>query len=188
MIRSLSTAVVRWLPLGVAVTLLCGIAYAIAQQTYRQGANDPQVMMAHDIAAQLEAGRRPDEVVSRDTVDPTKSLAPFVVVFDASGAVDVSGLAVGSSSPKPPAGVLDAAKANGENRVTWQPRPDARIAAVVVPVKGGADGYVLAGRSLREAEARVDMLGQMALAGWAVAMVATLIATAVAIRLETAAA
>lgn len=184
MMRSAYAVTLKWLPLAVGLTLVCGLAYAIAQQTYRQGANDPQVMMAHDIAAAVEGGRRPDELVSRDTVDPTKSLAPFVIVMDPDGRVLVSSLEVGGKSLTPPMGVLQAAKAQGENRVTWQPRPDARIAAVVVPIGKGADGYVLAGRSLREAESRVDSLGRMTLAGWAATMLATLAAVAIAIRME----
>jgi hypothetical protein len=61
----------------------------------------------------------------------------------------------------PPAGVLDAAKANGEDRATWQPRADTRIAAVVAAVKGGPGGYVIAGRSLQAVEERIDLLTRL---------------------------
>jgi hypothetical protein len=174
----------RWLPLGLAITMVCGIVYAVTQQTYRRNANDPQVMVAHDIAAGLEAGKRPDELVSRETVDPSKSLAPFVIIFDADRHVVASTLEIGGKTPAPPAGVLAAAKATGENRVTWQPRPDARIASVVVPVKGGAQGYVLAGRSLAVVEERVSTLTLSMGVGWAATMVATLLASLVAARIE----
>lgn len=182
--RVLPKALARWLALGLAITMVCGIVYAVVQQTYRRNANDPQVMVAHDTAAGLEAGKRPDELVSRETVDPSKSLAPFVIVFDADRHVVASTLQLAGKTPEPPAGVLEAAKASGENRVTWQPRSDARIASVVVPVKGGAQGYVLAGRSLREVEDRVDALGTMVVLGWAATMIATLLASLVAARLE----
>ena len=182
--RALPKALLRWLPLGLAITMVCGIVYILVQQTYRQNVNDQQVMVARDIAAGLEAGKRPDELVSRETVDPSKSLAPFVIVFDGDGRVVVSTVELAGKTPEPPRGVLDAAKASGENRVTWQPRADARIASVVVPVKGGAQGYVLAGRSLREVEERVSTLTLSMGVGWAATMIATLLASLAAARIE----
>ena len=182
--RALLKALARWLPLGLAITMVCGIVYILVQQTYRQNANDPQVMVAHDIAAGLDAGKRPVELVSRETVDPSTSLAPFVIVFDADRRVVVSTLLLAGKTPEPPGGVLDAAKASGENRVTWQPRPDARIAAVVVPVKGDGQGYVLAGRSLREVEKRVSILTLSMGVGWAATMIATLLASLATVWIE----
>lgn len=178
-------SLMRWLPLGMAVTLVLGVAYAVGQQAYRRGADDPQVMMARDIAASIAAGTSADQVVSNETVDPSRSLAPFVIVFDAEKKVVVSSLELGGASPVPPMGVLDAATASGENRVTWQPRPDARIASVIVAVEGGPRGYVLAGRSLRETEDRVDRLTTMVALGWLVTMLATLAATMLVGRIGT---
>jgi hypothetical protein len=152
----------KWLPIGVAVTLVIGISYVFVQQSYRMGANDPQIMMARDVAASLAAGTPADQLVSNEKVDPSKSLAPFVIVLDAKGAVAVSSMQIGGATPLPPTGVLDVAKSSGENRVTWQPQANARIAAVVVPVKGGPGGYVVAGRSLAAVEERIDQLTQMA--------------------------
>jgi hypothetical protein len=169
----------RWLPIGVAVTLVLLLSYVFAQQVYRMSANDPQVMMAHDIAAGLAGGKTADELVSNETVDPSKSLAPFVIVLDQSGKVVISSMVLGTSSPIPPAGVLATAKAIGEYKVTWQPRADARIAAVVVPVKGGSGGYVVAGRSLREVEDREDQLTKLAGLG----LLGTLVLTFVAVVL-----
>lgn len=174
--RTVSAAFVKWIPLAVGVTMLSLVSYATVQQVYRQGANDPQIQMAEDIAAQVGQGAGLDSLVGHDAVDPSKSLAPFVIVFDDKGAVKASGVVLGGKTPTPPAGVLEVAKAKGENRVTWQPRADARIAAVIVPVAGGPGGYVLAGRSLRTAEERVDGLGLMVLLGWAATMVGTLLA------------
>ena len=152
----------RWLPIGVAVTLVIGISYVFVQQNYRMGANDPQIMVARDTAAALAAGTPADQLVSNERVDPSRSLAPFVIVLDANGTVVVSSVQIDGTTPLPPAGVLDAAKSTGENRVTWQPRSDARIAAVIVPVNGGRGGYVVAGKSLAAVEERTDQLTQLA--------------------------
>jgi hypothetical protein len=178
----LARAFLKWLPLAVGCTLVLGIAYAIVQQTYRMDANDPQTMVAHDVAAALAAGKTPDEVVSNETIDPSVSLAPFIIVFDAAQKPLVSSAQLDGAILVPPAGVLDASKTTGENRVTWQPRRDTRIAAVVVPVEGGG-GFVLAGRSLRLVEQRVDAMTLMVALGWIGTMVATFAAVVFAQRL-----
>jgi hypothetical protein len=165
-VRLLGRAFVRWLPLAVAVSMLSVVVYGVAQQTYRQGANDPQIQMAEDAARAVAAGASPGQVVGSATVDPSVSLAPFLIVTDASGNAVASGARIGGSSPVPPKGVLDAAASSGENRVTWQPRRDVRIASVEVPVDGGRSGFVVAGRSLRVVEEREDALTPMVGAGW----------------------
>jgi len=169
----LTRSLLKWLPIAVGCTLVLGISYVFVQQSYRMGANDPQTMVARDTATALASGSAPDQLVSNETIDPSVSLAPFVIVFDAAGKPLVSSAQLNRATPVPPVGVLDASKASGENKVTWQPRPDTRIAAVVVPVRGGAEGFVLAGRSLRVVEQRVDDLTQMAVLGWAATMLAT---------------
>jgi hypothetical protein len=77
-----------------------------------------------------------------------------------------------------PAGILDYVRTRGEDRVTWQPEPGVRIAAVVVHFKGTQPGFVLAGRSLREAEVREDNALIEAGMAWAFAMAASLVACA----------
>jgi hypothetical protein len=166
----------KWLPIGVAVVLVLGISYVFVQQSYRNGANDPQIQMARDAAAALVAGTPASALVPTGTVDPSKSLAPFLLVLDADGRAIASSMVLGASSPVPPAGVLATAKATGEYRVTWQPRADARIAAVIVPVKGGPGGYVVAGRSLQAVEEREDQLTKMAGLGLLGTLVVTLLA------------
>jgi hypothetical protein len=61
--------------------------------------------------------------------------------------------------PTVPKGVLDSAKQNGEDRVSWQPAASVRVAAVIVSYK---DGYVLAGRNMREVEQREIQTEQLA--------------------------
>lgn len=164
-----------WLPTAVAATALSLLVYASAQQVLRQGADDPQIQMAQDAAAALDAGQPVDAVGGKVQVDMARSLAPFVVVYDASGKPLAGTGALDGKLPDYPIGALEAAKGAGENRVTWRPRPDVRIASVVVPYK---DGYVVAGRSLREVEKRESQMGTIALAGWLAAMLGSLVAAA----------
>jgi hypothetical protein len=64
--------------------------------------------------------------------------------------------------------------------VTWQPEPSVRIASVVVAYGGAQPGFVLAGRSLRESEVRVDRLTSLLAAGWlaSLAVITVLVAGA----------
>lgn len=165
-----------WLPIAVAVTVVFGFAYGAVQQTYRNSADDPQVQLAEDSAALLDAGAPESDIVPVDTVNLADSLSPFVILYDAqNNVIDGSGLLDGSP-PTPPPGVLDTARSAGRNRVTWQPRPGIRIASVSAAAKDGR--VVLFGRSLREAEARVEQLTQMAAIAWIVAMLGTIVACA----------
>ena len=159
----------RWLPFAVAITGLCGLVFLEMQQVIRQSANDPQIQMAEDAAARLAAGAAADATVPRATVDIASSLAPFVIVYDAQDRVIASSATLDGATPRLPEGVLAAARQSGDDRVTWEPTPGVRIAAVVVPYHGGA---VLAGRSLREVERReFDALGTAAIA-WVFGLVA----------------
>lgn len=166
-----------YIPLAVAVTLLAGLTYAILQQALRQGANDPQIQMAKDAAAALATGQT---LPNTPTVDIAASLAPYLIVFDAQGR-PVSGSArLHGTLPSVPIGALQAARARGENRVTWQPEPGVRSATVIAPVRGAQSGYVLAGRSLREVERRTSDLLLLVAVGWLGALGATLVAAVAA--------
>jgi hypothetical protein len=163
-----------WLPVAAAVTVLAFTGYALVQQTLRQGANDPQVQMAEDLAAALGSGTSPPPAT--ETVDLGVSLRPFTMVFDQRGELIVSGVQLHGAPPALPSGVLDRARSRGQLRFTWAPEPAVRIAAVVTPAPNG--GFVLAGRSLREVERRTEASLQIALLGWMGALAAALMAQA----------
>src|SRR4051794_5745108 len=166
-------AVLMFIPLAVVITTLCGLAYLIGQQGQRTGANDPQVQIAEDSAARLDAGETAAAVVGTGRpVDVARSLTPFVVVYDATGTPLATDGQLDGSAPAVPKGVLDTARARGVDAVTWQPRAGVRIAAVTVPWKGGT---VTAGRSLRLVEERVDDLTRLVAVAWIVTLAATLV-------------
>jgi len=150
------------IPLAVIGTILTAFTYVAVQQNYRMDANDPQIQLAEDGAAALGRGVMPAQIVGTGHVEATKSLAPFVTVFDADrNAVATNGQFEGLTRV-PPAGTFDFAKANGQDRFSWAPQTGAREAAVLAYVGGDHPGYVLAARSLREVETREDNLTAMA--------------------------
>ena len=173
----LARALAIFAPLAVLATLSAGLVYVEVQQTLRSGANDPQVQLAEDAAARLDAGAAAGSVVGGSTMlDPSSSLAPFVIVFDSSRTVLAADATLDGGTPVPPRGVLDAAQPGSPNMVTWQPRSGVRIASVTVKWNGG---WVLAGRSLRRVEEQEQNAELLAGAGWLV-MLAALAAASVA--------
>ncbi len=173
-------ALAFFVPSIVLAALACGLVYAAVQQDLRMGANDPQLQMAEDAARGLDAGAQPPALVGATKVDVAVSLAPFLAVYDLSGKVLATDGSLDGHDPVPPAGVLEAARADPPNMVTWQPRAGVRIASVTVPWSGGT---VLAGRSLREVERREDQVLLLAVAAGLVMLVALAVASLIAARL-----
>jgi len=169
----LRLAILVFLPLAVVATGLAGLVYLVAQQDGRWLANEPQVQLAEDAAARLDAGGTPGDQVGPAPVDIARSLAPFVVVYGTAGTILATDGTLDGQPPAVPAGVLASARATGRDAVTWQPRPGVRIATVTVAWNGGT---VLAGRSLRLVEEHADSLEVIVGSGW----LATLMALAVA--------
>jgi hypothetical protein len=171
----------KFLPLAVGLSLVFFAIYVSVQQVVRMGANEPQIQLAEDTAVELANGKSPKFLRDNpDPVDIAKSLAPFMIVFDNNGKLTATNVQLNDTTPMPPAGVLTYAKIRGENRVTWQPEAGVRIAAVIVYYSAnGREGYVLAGRSLREAEIRIDNLSRIAMFGWLVTLIFTLMVVAI---------
>jgi hypothetical protein len=138
----------------------------IEQQALRQSANDPQLGMAADLAGRLAHGATPASAISSDQIDMDASPSAFVIAYNEQGQVLASSAQLNETVPALPRGVLEFARIHGEERVTWAPRRDVRIASVVRHVAGPEGGFVLAGRNLREIEARKDLIFQMAALVW----------------------
>ena len=165
----------RFAPYVIVVTILCGLIYVASQQNLRQGANDPQIQMAEDIAQKMEAGIAISDLALPENIDVSKSLAPFLIVFSESGNPIASSAELQGKTPIPPNGVFAFTKEYGEDRITWQPAPDTRIAAVIIYYAGKNSGFVLAGRNLREIERREDRLTLYASLSWITILCALLI-------------
>jgi len=171
-------------------TVLALALNTIPQQVLRLGANDPQIQMATDLAAGLSRfgvtdGLRQGTLWNSGggVVDMSKSLAPFLIVYDNQGRPLGSTAQLGGQTPTPPAGVFDYVRQHGEERVSWQPVLGSvrgvRVAAVVERVEGAQPGFVLAGRNMREVESREHLVGQLAALAWMAMLGLIFVATAV---------
>lgn len=171
-------AFVLWILLAGFVTFICILVYSAVQQNYRQSAYDPQIQMSEDIADSLSRGEKASSFVQGGSVDIARSLAVFVIIYDNLGRPVGSTARLDDKIPIIPVGVLDYARNLGQDRLTWQPRNDARNAAIVthfIDRSSGKDGFVLVGRSLREVEKREEMLTVRVALAWAGGVVSTFI-------------
>src|SRR5713226_8813593 len=169
----LARAVTLWVPIAVAVTGLTAVVYGAVQQDLRQGANDPQIQMAEDTAARLNAGATPDAVVPSESIDLAYSLRPYVMVFDGPGRLVASSAQLNGQAPPFPPSVFEQVRNGSQDRITWQPAPGVRGAVVAQPWRGG---FVVVGRSLRLVEERIDQLQLLIGFGWLVTLGSTAVA------------
>ncbi len=190
---------IKWLPLGVAITMLCGLIHVSVQQNYRQGLNDPQIQMAEDAARYLAKDYTPAAVVPRgQSIDIAQSLAPWIAVYDESGKVLESSAVLDGKPPMPPHGVFDtthwkdpivghhltADVPANQNRVSWESASGVRNAIVIAHIEGSKGGFVIAGRNMREVEEREGSLMQMIALGWIAILIGTFLAALITRRLS----
>ena len=164
----------NYLTVMAILTVVFGIIYVTAQQSYRTAANDPQIQIARDVAAAIHRGR-PVESFFTDSIDIAQSLSPFKILYDANGKPIRSSGYLDGKMIQLPAGVFDFVRAHGEHSVTWQPGRGVRIAMVIVSSGASPAGFVAAGRSLQEIEVREHNLIIIIFIGWIVCIVLILI-------------
>lgn len=167
--------ILLWLPLGFAITVIIGFVYVAAQLGLRQSVNDPQIQLAQDAATQLAAGVSPATVIPPATVDIATSLAPYVIVYAHDGAPLAGSGRLEGQIPTPPIGVLQSVPVKGMHLLTWAPRPSIRQGIAVVSVGDAGGTVVIAGRSLREEEARDQMVRGIASIAWLVTIIGSLL-------------
>ena len=96
-------------------------------------------------------------------VNISQSLMPFVVTYDKKGKpIDGSGF-VDGKLPKIDLDTLEKSKDKTYNAVTWEPKKDVSVAAVIVEAK---DYYVLSGANQREAAKSHSKILQNVLIGF----------------------
>lgn len=152
--------------LGIVSSMLALAMYIVVQQVLRRGANDPQLQIAGDAAYALEHDADASSIVGAAQVDAARSLSSFMIVYDDAGRPIASSMRLNGTTPAPPSGVFGFVREHQRDVLTWQPQPGVRIAMVMERIGGGHPGFVLAGRSLREVEAREDATWHMVQIAW----------------------
>lgn len=162
------------------IILITSIAYVMVQQTIRDEANDAPIDLAQNISETVE--REPTILENQQqsqTVDPTKSDSMFIQVYKDDGSLAFSTLQIGQDKPTLSKSDLEASKNQRKAFTTWAPTNDVRLATVISRYEGNQPGYVVTGKSLAQAERRINNLTRTAALGAVAASVITLIGAAV---------
>lgn len=153
----------NWLRVvGVATILLLG-AYAMVQQSTRLSVNDAPLAEAQTIKHRLEAGEPAKSVIPPVDTNLRTDSTIFAIVTDDSYMVLASSAKLDGGATLPPVGTFQAAKADGNNWFTWQPRDNVRLATEIIKYNSG---YIVTGQSLAQAESRISTYGWITLATW----------------------
>lgn len=161
--RAKKKVLLYWIVAMIFISFSCATVYLADQQMLRQGANEEPLRLAQDTVLSLEKGQTIKSAVPADKVDISKSLSPFVMVFDTDKKLVATSGSWVASLPIYPSGVLDNTGAKGETRVTWQPQNGLRFATVAVQY---SKGYVVGARSLQETEKRIADTGKIIGLAW----------------------
>jgi hypothetical protein len=159
-----------YLATAAILTAALGLVYVTVQQSYRQGANDPQIALANEIRERQAAKLPVEQYFVSNGIDLSRSLGVFAVLYDQQGVPLRSSALLDGQMPRVPPGVLEHAFRQGEDRVTWQPRPSVRMAMVVVRAGTDSASCIAVGRSLREVENREQDLRWMVFVCWLAVM------------------
>lgn len=167
----------NWFGYAAVITLLCGIIYIVGQQGFRQSANDPQFQMVEDAANAISKGADPKSLIGTSApLEISETLSPYLIIYDRTGNLVANGALLNGKPLKIPQGVLDYVQKNGADKATWQPRQGVRQAMVAVRTNAAGKNYtVIAGRSLRKTEERIQTLAAQVAFGWALAVTAMLV-------------
>ncbi len=161
----------HWFALAAVWTLAAGAIVLVQHQVLRQLADEPQVQMAEDAARRLAEGADALSVLPAGAPVPVdRSQAPWLAVYDASGAPLASSGLYRGGAPMLPGGVFEFARTHDGHWLSWQPRPGVRQALVVAPIQRA--GFVVAGRSLREVEARKRQVLELMAMAWCAGLAA----------------
>jgi hypothetical protein len=177
--KKLRSILIIWVIIIFLVTFSSLLSYIVAQQVIRLGADNLPVTFAIETTIKLEKGQNPADSVPVETIDILKSLETFVMIFDKDKNLIATSAMMGSESPVYPKGVLDFVEKAGENRVTWQPVAgsprESSYRFATVALKSG-NYYIVAGRSLKEPERLIDVIGTLILTAWTACVVFSTIA------------
>lgn len=152
------------------LTVIFGTIYTTVQQAVRLSANETQTQLSEALAQAMNAGSDPKSLLG-GRVDVKNTISPFAIIYDTTGKVIAGNGVIDNQIPSLPNGVLAYTKDHTQDRITWQPTTGVRIAAVVTKAN---NGYVLAGKSLRDTENIESKILEIALIGYLISLVAYL--------------
>jgi hypothetical protein len=142
-----------WIAGVLAITLAAGAVWLTYGLSLRNGGDRQPLQLAAHAAGQLTTGSPPDSVLP-PVINMASNPASFIIVYDPHHHVLASSGRLNGRTPGLPPGVLAWAASHGQDRITWQPQPGLREAAIIEPYRGPHPGFVLAAQSLQTISAQ----------------------------------
>jgi hypothetical protein len=126
-------------------------SYVFVQQEARSAIEIPLIQVAQSVKVDLQTGLDPATILKARAIDIFISQMPFITLYSLDKKVIGSSESLDGMTLTLPSGVLDNARARGEARITWQPKPGLRFASITEYMP--TFGYITVAESLREVEA-----------------------------------
>ena len=170
----ISKSVILFFTIEIAITVICILIYLAVQQSYRNGANEPQIQIAEKIKYELNYEKNDSAIFPGGNHEISQmTLSPFVILYNGNKEPVASDALLNGIIPRIPDGVLESSRNKEMHFITWQPEADKRFALVIIHSEGKFDGYIVCGRSLKIAEEHIQNLILIIFAGWLIASIAT---------------
>ncbi|MEI6728811.1 MAG: hypothetical protein WCK98_04165 [bacterium] len=161
----------HWILPTILLTLVFVTILATAQSVIRTESNEELYTKGVDYRTVLQSGQPSNQLKSLEAVDPYESLSAIVVLYDVNQNVLGSNIVKSREVPKIPSGVLDYARSNNVNRVTWQPYSDLRLSAVAYKVSGNFNGFVVVAKNQEYTNARINIISKYVGVAWIASLV-----------------
>jgi hypothetical protein len=172
-----------WVSIAFSITALCMLIFAAVQQLNRLTLYEQSAEVTQRILYGIKSGQDvPKNLLP--VVDLQYERGVFIVLYDAATNKAMETIMVDGKTVNVPVGVLNYAKAHGNHRVTWQPTKNVREAIIVTYVSGSRPVYVVVGKSVLEAESRIETIGKLILIGWFLTLVGSFVLSVVLLRIS----
>lgn len=145
------------------LTFTCLLVYLVTQQALRLAANELPVELAIQTFLDLSHHQNTKIMLPTGPVDISKSLNPFVIIYDRKMNLVATTALIHNQKPLYPKEVLKELTHQNEIRVTWQPKPNLRFASVAIKYQ---NGYIVSGRSLLETEKLINQIEKIVIRAW----------------------
>jgi len=156
-----------WLFSFIILTILFGVIYKASRISLDSALYDPLATEAVDVAWETAIRAEKEGKVSAPTpkqINVETSPVTFVTVYDKDKKVVGSSGDLDKNPPQLPPEFLEDTDPYARNYFSWEPKEGVHLAGVTVSM--GEYGYVLAGRSMQEADRQGTRLTKMVVIGW----------------------
>lgn len=163
---------ITWLPFAVGITLIAGAAYFFVPHFAAATSSGPLSRMAERIAADLDAGKQPqDTLPSGESPEISEATSPYVVVVDTKGGMLASSAKFNGQPLVIPPGMFTFVSDTGWDGAEWLPAPGVRQE---LSIRRFQSGYVVVGQRVAGVDESDPGVRRLVIALWIAGLAAAL--------------